>query len=65
MPRCKSCGANILWIRTAQFKKMPLDAKPVTGYRLVGGQAEFEKIHTPHFATCPNAKKHRKKKENN
>ena len=31
MSRCRSCGAEILWVRTERGNKMPLDAKPVPG----------------------------------
>lgn len=41
---CRSCGAGIFWIVTALGKKMP-----------VNGVAK-----TSHFATCPNAKQHRR-----
>lgn len=29
-PRCKSCGAEILWIKMASGKSMPVDAKPIS-----------------------------------
>jgi hypothetical protein len=29
MPKCKSCGASILWLVTENGKKMPVNAKPV------------------------------------
>jgi hypothetical protein len=28
MPKCKSCGAEILWVTTSSGKKMPIDAAP-------------------------------------
>ena len=33
MSRCKSCGAEIKWIKTASGKSMPCDAKPIS-YRI-------------------------------
>lgn len=29
MNRCRSCNAEILWVRTEHGRRMPLDAKPV------------------------------------
>lgn len=29
MSKCKSCGANIIWIPTINGKAMPCDAKPI------------------------------------
>ena len=29
MSKCKSCGANIIWIPTVGGKAMPCDAKPI------------------------------------
>lgn len=35
MAKCKSCGAEIVWIKTTAGKNMPCDAKPVPfTYRL-------------------------------
>ena len=30
MSRCKSCGAEIKWIRMKSGKRMPVDEKPIT-----------------------------------
>lgn len=46
---CKSCSAAIFWGRTTNGKRVPVDAVPV------GGK------YISHFATCPNAEKHRVK----
>ena len=79
--RCKSCGAEIIWIRTASGKNMPCDAKPISYQTdihhgklyLVTPEGKIargvfdpssDKIgYTSHFATCPNAPKHRRQKE--
>lgn len=65
MAKCKSCGAEIVWVTTTNGKKMPVDMKPKTilipvamdgisvAYRAVVG-------HESHFATCPNADQHRR-----
>ena len=54
---CSSCGASIVWLITKNLKHIPVDAataKPEdTQYDPKGG-------HISHFATCPNAVKHRK-----
>ena len=44
MSKCRSCGAQIIWIRMASGKKMPVDAEPVTYWARMGGT---EKIVTP------------------
>lgn len=79
--RCRSCGAEIVWIRMQSGKRMPCDPEQVL-YR--EDQAKKGTIVTPngetvrceypvgseratgigyisHFATCPNAKNHRRK----
>jgi len=55
---CRSCGKSIIWLRTKAGKKMPVDAETVTGSETM---FEYGK-HTSHFATCPNANKHRKRR---
>ena len=30
MSKCKSCGAEIIWIKTKNGKNMPCDAKPIS-----------------------------------
>lgn len=44
MSKCRSCGAEIVWIRMDSGKKMPCDAAPVTYWAKMGGT---EKIVTP------------------
>ena len=80
MSRCKSCGAEILWIKTFSGKKMPVDAEKIHFYAgdgdelfvtaggavVRGSRAEEGAEHThegyiSHFATCPDADKHRKR----
>jgi hypothetical protein len=60
--KCKSCGAEIVWVKTASGALMPVDAKPksmviVTEAYMTG---QVVMAHTSHFATCPNANSHRK-----
>ena len=76
---CISCGAPLLWVRTEAGNWMPLDPQPIFrgNIKLNKGIAYYqtkEEVHEAdalllptlylsHFATCPNAKKHRKPKE--
>lgn len=73
---CRSCGAPIEWAQTEKGgKKMPLDFDPKPGGNVVviGHQAgdygmtpvaryvkNGEGDRTSHFATCPDAKEHRR-----
>lgn len=75
--RCKSCGAEIIWIQMKSGKAMPCDDEPIPyrelfsgGMKLVTEQGEVVTgaydgtsktvAYTSHFATCPNANRHRK-----
>ncbi len=69
--RCKSCGAAILWARTARGKWMPLDAQPHAQgtVAILDGKAvvvpeELRRAGRPvyrcHFVSCPRAKEHRR-----
>lgn len=73
MSQCKSCGAPIQWVKTDRGKAMPLDPEPVPGGNVVVSKEPGEEpvahvcepnehsAYVSHFATCPNAKKHRRK----
>ena len=55
---CRSCGKPIIWMDTASGKNMPIDADTYTP-----GDAVFDaKKHRSHFATCPKADMHRKRR---
>jgi hypothetical protein len=71
--RCKSCRAQIRFEKTEYGSTMPFDAEPVLvggAYELEGGTARFvpkdkregKPLFTPHFATCPKADQHRRRK---
>lgn len=68
MANCKSCQAPIVWVLTANGKRMPIDAKPFTafasgieGHKLGDGDtARTVTVHSSHFSTCPQADQHRK-----
>lgn len=48
--KCKSCGAEIFWAKTNKGGNMPIE---------LVGLAEWDS----HYATCPQANKWRKKKD--
>lgn len=72
---CRSCGAPILWAVTDKGRRIPLDPEPSDDgnqfvYRDVDAKLratarEPARIastrHVPHFATCPNARQHRRR----
>jgi len=56
--KCRSCGAEIVWLKTDRGKNIPVDAEDVVDEQ----QEVFDPdTQTTHFATCPDAKKWRKK----
>ena len=72
MSTCSSCGAEIDWYLTRKGKSIPIDPDPVPDGNLFfhGSVIHYAK-HPPapgeeryksHFATCPNAKHHRRKR---
>ena len=63
--KCKGCGAKIKWIRTESGASMPLNAKPGRYYRKARTTPLnyfSEEGYQPHFVSCPDAKKFRRKK---
>jgi len=59
---CSSCGEPIIWLKTLSGKWMPVDVTDEAEHRLEAGQP-FEAGRgdlISHFATCPNARAHRK-----
>jgi hypothetical protein len=68
--RCNSCQAAIIWATTAKGKAMPLDVEPSASgnIELRSGIAHFVTPdqsalgprYISHFATCVNARQHRK-----
>ena len=69
---CRSCGKPIIWAKSEKGRNMPLDAEPMRhGLRfLIDPEGYAHHVpsgvddlgHRSHFATCPNAKRHRKTK---
>jgi hypothetical protein len=60
MAKCRSCGAEIVWLKTDAGKSIPVDAESVVD----PGAMIFDPDQmTSHFATCPDAQKWRKEKK--
>lgn len=47
MSRCRSCGAEIIWIRTKKGRNMPCDPEPVHYRKQVHGQEGMITLVTP------------------
>ena len=61
--KCRSCQAPIVWMKTAKQKNIPVDVEGIDEEELdwEGNQPLFDpEEHTAHFATCPDADKHRR-----
>jgi hypothetical protein len=56
--QCGSCGADIVWFYTASGKKMPVN-EASTEPADAAHKLDLKR-HVSHFATCPDASKHRK-----
>lgn len=56
--RCSSCDARIVWFKTATGKNMPVD-EASTEPTDAAHQLDLSR-HQSHFASCPNADKHRR-----
>lgn len=54
---CRSCNAEIVWLKTSKDKPMPVDKATVKE-----GDTHYDSTrHVSHFATCKDANKWRKK----
>ena len=60
MSKCKSCGAEIVWLKTSSDKNIPVDCDTVEEDTLGMPEVFDPDTMTSHFATCPDAKKWRK-----
>ena len=63
MKNCRSCGREIVFMRTSAGKIIPVDADSVAEEETADAIFEYGR-HISHFATCPDANKFRKPKEN-
>ncbi len=61
MAKCKGCGAEIVWIKTANGKNMPCNAEKAT---IVTEAGEVVAGYIPHWATCPQYKTFKKENRN-
>ena len=64
MSKCKSCGAEIVWAKTANGRAVPMDPpekRYVLKQKFNGDHVEIEETWLSHFATCPDSALHRKK----
>lgn len=63
MSRCRTCGAEILWVEMLDTgKKMPVDL-PLQTVVVVNSdktQGAVRQAASSHFATCPQASEHRR-----
>ena len=57
---CRSCGAPVVWAKTANDRAMPLDARPEKRVVVEDGVARVVDAFVAHWASCPNADEHRK-----
>lgn len=58
--KCSSCEKLIVWFNTTSGRKMPVDAE-TTKPTDAAHQLDLSR-HKSHFATCPNANKHRRRR---
>lgn len=59
---CKSCGAEIVWMKTKKGKNIPVDLpaeEDAMRMEVLSADLYDRDLHTTHFDTCPNAEKHR------
>ena len=56
MPQCRSCKAEIIFLKTAHGQTIPVNAAP----EIKPGHTFKPKTMTSHFATCPDAARFRK-----
>ena len=71
--KCSTCGRAIIWTSSPTGARLPLDARPATGYYLrpepgdptphaeplkVAVNGEALRIYVSHFMTCPQAADH-------
>lgn len=69
MASCNSCGAEIVWARTATGKAMPMERDDGGDWVIVDGEARRAVLvrkgtprYVSHFAKCPQAPQWRQKK---
>ena len=60
MPKCKSCGADIDFMKMESGRKMPVDSNPIKVVVIHKNGARITLAYMPHWATCTDPGKHRK-----
>ena len=60
MPKCKSCGAPIEFIRLPSGKFTPVEVGKISIYSQEAGNWYLYKGHEPHWRNCPGAESHRR-----
>ncbi len=69
MSKCRSCGADIFWVKTLRGKSMPIDydkdlAEEFERAAMYKHTVDFDPARMrSHFSTCPEADQHRKPQE--
>ena len=58
MSNCRSCDAEIIWIKMKSGANMPCHPKT---QRMVTPGGEVVEVYEPHWVTCPDAKEWRKR----
>ena len=61
MLKCKSCGEPISFQSTRSGRMMPIQRDTI---KILTKDGDLIEGHEPHWAHCPNADKHRRKKVN-
>lgn len=72
MSKCRSCGAEVIWVRTVNNKNMPVDVNKVqhgniildddaSGYTVATVVKAGEGDYVSHFSTCGEAADWRKR----
>ena len=55
MSTCRSCGAEIRWIKTSGMKLHPINDDPIERWVMLNGIWVFKTTYSSHFSTCPQA----------
>lgn len=58
--KCKSCGKEIVYLKTKNGKIMPINAETIQGKEII---YDHKKGHVSHFSDCSQATTWRKDKE--
>lgn len=59
--KCKGCFAEMAWVETNKGKMMPVDWKPLMMMQIKLGIGEMIPVFMPHWATCKEAHRFKKR----